>query len=270
MPKYRKLYTRVLESSDFNSLETDFEKLTWVLLPLVVCREGRGIFNGTWLKSKLYPLNSNVTEDDVLQAMREFEERGMIRGYYDLPSDRRYFQLVNWFDYQGNTSREAESPYPAPSGDGHEEVVTNSRSNSNANSNANANANANATESTSDPVYELSESKPDRMVSALSEVTGIDADIPANRTKLENTATQLLPKYSADYVLTRYGVGGDWWEHHWKGQKGQQPTLTDVTTTIGTKWPKVVRHDRQLTGSDAKSPTLADDIFSTITGEAPY
>lgn len=111
MPQYRKLHTKTLDSLDVDRMTDDFVRLTWVLLPLVVCKEGRGMMHPAWLRSNLYPLREDVTKDMITGAMAEFAAMNMITIYS--VDGRDYFQIVNWHEYQ-STAREAESPYPAP------------------------------------------------------------------------------------------------------------------------------------------------------------
>jgi len=112
MPQYRKLYTKTLESLDIAKMPDDFTRLTWLMLPLVCCREGRGMDYATWLRSKLYPLRQDVTDDMVQDAFDWFASNGMIVRYQ--VDGRRYFYIKTWFEYQGNTSKETASIYPGP------------------------------------------------------------------------------------------------------------------------------------------------------------
>jgi hypothetical protein len=114
MPRYRKLHVKTTESLDINDMPDDFTRLMWVLMPLGLCREGRGIDNPAWIKSKLFPLRSaeDVTSDMICAAMAWYEQRGMIRRYQ--VGDRHYFLVPTFHDYQGNTTREAETNYPPP------------------------------------------------------------------------------------------------------------------------------------------------------------
>lgn len=112
MPQWRKLHTKTVESLDVNDMPDDFTRLMWVLLPLKLCREGRGLDMATWIKSQVFPLRSDVTLEMIECAMDWFEGRGMVERY--VVDGRPYFQIANWEKYQGNTSREAESPYPPP------------------------------------------------------------------------------------------------------------------------------------------------------------
>ena len=112
MPKYRKLHTKVIESLDVNELPDDFSRLMWVLLPLALCREGRGLDNPSWLKSKIFPLRIDVTLEQVQETMDCFAKRGMVE-YYQVEG-RGYFHVPTFHKYQGNTVKEAESDYPPP------------------------------------------------------------------------------------------------------------------------------------------------------------
>ena len=112
MPKYRKLYTKSVESLDINDMPDDFTRLFWVLMPVALCREGRGLDNAAWLKSKLFPLRLDVTQEMITDAMHWFEQRGMIVRYE--VDSRRYFYVPTFHKYQGNTRKEAESDYPPP------------------------------------------------------------------------------------------------------------------------------------------------------------
>jgi len=112
MPQYRKLYVKIVESLDVNDMPDDFTRLLWVLLPLALCREGRGIDNPRWLQSRLFPLRADVTAEQIQAAFNWLCERGMVVRFAD--HDRNYFYLPNWTRYQGNTEREAPSNYPPP------------------------------------------------------------------------------------------------------------------------------------------------------------
>lgn len=110
MPKYRKLHVKTTESLDINDMPDDFTRLLWVMLPLGLCREGRGIDNPSWIRAKLMPLRSDVSDEMVEQAMNWYADRGMIVRY-DV-SNRNYFYVPSFHKYQGNTTKEAESDYP--------------------------------------------------------------------------------------------------------------------------------------------------------------
>ena len=112
MPQWRKLHTKSTESLDLNDMPDDFTRLLWVLLPLKLCREGRGIDMPSWVKAQIFPLRSDITLEQVESALCWYHDRGMIERYQ--AKGRPYFQVVNWHKYQGKTEREADSPYPSP------------------------------------------------------------------------------------------------------------------------------------------------------------
>lgn len=114
MPKYRKLYTKTVDSLDINDMPDDFTRLFWVLLPLALDREGRGMDNLAWLKSKVFPLRLDVTGDMICDAMAWWESRKMIERYQG--NGRSYFWVPTFAKYQGNTVKEAASEFPAPPG----------------------------------------------------------------------------------------------------------------------------------------------------------
>lgn len=112
MPNYRKTYIKSIESQDINDMPDDFTRLTWLMLPLVLCRDGRGLDNASWLRAKLYPLRDDVTLEMAQSALDWFAERGMIQRY--TVNGRGYFFIPTWYQYQTGTEKEAKSPYPAP------------------------------------------------------------------------------------------------------------------------------------------------------------
>jgi len=111
MPHWRKLHVKTTDSLDVNDMPDDFTRLMWVLLPLKVCKEGRGLDMPEWIKSQLFPLRSDITLEQVESAVSWYHDRGMIRRY--VADGRPYFQIRKWHDHQ-STSREAESNFPAP------------------------------------------------------------------------------------------------------------------------------------------------------------
>ena len=112
MPTYRKLHTKTIDSLDVASMSSDFVRLTWVLLPLVSCRLGRGMVHAGWLKSKLHPLRDDVAGADAMSAINEFHILGLVE-FYSV-NGRKYYEIKNWHKYQGNTTKEAASDYPDP------------------------------------------------------------------------------------------------------------------------------------------------------------
>ena len=112
MTKYRKLATKTTESLTVNEMPSDFYRYLWLMLPLIVCREGRGLYNAAWVKAKALPLRLDITPDDVQQAMEWYVNAGILIRYE--VEGRGYFLITNWHKYQGNTEKEAVSIYPSP------------------------------------------------------------------------------------------------------------------------------------------------------------
>jgi len=149
MPRYRKLHTKVVESLDVNDMPDDFTRLLWVLMPLGLDREGRGLDNPAWVKAKLMPLRLDVTAEMIEMAMAWYTQRGMIERYQ--VERRSYFWLPTFHRYQGATIKESASEYPAPpeqvgsrSGVGQEPVESRSRTDADSDANADADSDANA------------------------------------------------------------------------------------------------------------------------------
>jgi hypothetical protein len=92
----------------------DFTRLTWVMLPLILDRCGRGIDNANWVRSKMYPMREDVMVEQMQAALDWYAEHGMIERY--TVNDNKYFWIPTWHLYQGNTSRESESVLPEPDG----------------------------------------------------------------------------------------------------------------------------------------------------------
>ena len=115
MPKWRKLHTKAVESLDINDMPDDFTRLLWVMLPLGLDREGRGVDNSSWVKGKIMLLRTGVTPEMIDGAMRWYTDRGMIERY--AVNGRNYFWVPSFRMYQGNTIKEAESLYPPPPSD---------------------------------------------------------------------------------------------------------------------------------------------------------
>ncbi len=112
MPQWRKLHVKTTESLDINDMPDDFTRLMWVMLPLGSDSEGRGLDNPAWIKSKIFPLRSDVDIAMIENAMSWFAVRKMIERYQ--VNGRHYFCIPTFHKYQGKTDREAESQYPAP------------------------------------------------------------------------------------------------------------------------------------------------------------
>ncbi len=113
MPRYRQLPVKTLDSQDVHEMPSDSCRLYWVLLQLVLDREGRGLDNAAWLRSKVFPLRGDaVLLSDIESWMDFFAEHKMIERYQ--VNGRHYFYSVNFHRYQSGTEKEAKSELPAP------------------------------------------------------------------------------------------------------------------------------------------------------------
>jgi hypothetical protein len=112
MPKYRQLHVKIIDSFDFNEMPDDFCRVTWMLLPIIVDREGRGIFSMAWLRSKIYPMREDVTTGALQAAFDWYINRGMIVTYQ--VENKSYFYIPTFRTYQSGTNKEAASVLPAP------------------------------------------------------------------------------------------------------------------------------------------------------------
>jgi len=113
MPQWRKLHTKAVESFDIQEMPDDFTRLLWIMLPLKLCKEGRGVDSSSWVKSMVMPMRDDVSCKQVGAALDWFADHGMIERY--AVDGRGYFYIVTWHEYQ-STDREADSPYPPPPG----------------------------------------------------------------------------------------------------------------------------------------------------------
>jgi hypothetical protein len=114
MPKYRQLHTKTIDSFDFNEMPDDFTRVVWLLLPLILDSEGRGINNMAWVKSKMFPSRKDIVEDQIEKSFAWFanKNRRMIVRYTIKGHD--YFYIPTWKTYQSGTQKEAPSVLPAP------------------------------------------------------------------------------------------------------------------------------------------------------------
>jgi hypothetical protein len=112
MPQWRKLHTKATESLDIHEMEDDFTRLLWLMLPLALDQHGRGVDNPAWVKAKILPLRDDVNSERIERALAWYAERGMIERY--TVDGRSFFWIPTWYEYQGNTKREADSLYPPP------------------------------------------------------------------------------------------------------------------------------------------------------------
>ena len=168
MAQYRALHTKITQSFDFNEMPDDFTRLMWALMPLALDSEGRGIYNSSWLRSKLFPLREDVTAKQIMAAMDWIIERGMAVKYE--VEGRQYFYSPTFKSYQRGLEREATSVLPSPelvesrSGVGHELVRSKSCSNG---------TELNKTET------ELNKSEPENLIARFSTISGSEY-VPKN------------------------------------------------------------------------------------------
>ena len=111
MPQWRKLHVKSIESLDINDMPDDFTRLLWLLMSLVLDKEGRGLDNASWVRSRAMPLRLDVTVEMITEALDWYAERGMIQRY--CVNGRKYFHILTWHTYQA-TDKDAPSIYPAP------------------------------------------------------------------------------------------------------------------------------------------------------------
>jgi hypothetical protein len=112
MPKYRQLHLKIIDSDDFNAMPNDFTRVVWMMLMLIVDSEGRGIGNYSWIKSKMFPMREDVTNDQIKESFEWLANKEMII-FYDI-ENRRYFYIPTFKDYQTGTAKEGKSYLPAP------------------------------------------------------------------------------------------------------------------------------------------------------------
>lgn len=112
MPKYRQLHTKIIDSFDFNEMPNDFTRVVWLMLPLILDCEGRGIGSMAWVKSKLFPLREDVTNAQLQAAFDCFSNKGMIIFYQ--VEGHSYFYIPTFKTYQSGTQKESKSVLPDP------------------------------------------------------------------------------------------------------------------------------------------------------------
>ena len=91
MPQYRKLNSNILTSPDVDAMPDDFTRLAWTWLPLICTRDGTGQMHTTLIKSQLFPMRRDVTEEMIEQAFAYFAQAGLITVYE--VAGRQYFYV---------------------------------------------------------------------------------------------------------------------------------------------------------------------------------
>lgn len=112
MPTYRKLHTKILDSYDFAEMPDDFTRVFWMLLIVVVDSQGRAIDNPAWLRSRMFPLRSDIDFRQINATLDWLDGRSMIVRYQ--VDGRGYFFIPSFKTYQTGTDREAKSTLPSP------------------------------------------------------------------------------------------------------------------------------------------------------------
>jgi hypothetical protein len=113
MPKYRQLHKKILDSDDFNEIPDDFTRVIWMLLPLILDGEGRGLGSMAWVKAQLFPKRvDNIETSQVAASMNWLAQRHMLI-FYSV-NGKNYFYVPTFKDYQSHTEREAKSILPEP------------------------------------------------------------------------------------------------------------------------------------------------------------
>jgi hypothetical protein len=114
MPHFRRIWTKFTYSQDVQAMPDDTTRLAWALLPTALDREGRGIYNGKWLTSQLFPLREDLENAQGRAMLDWWAARGMIVRYSVRGVDYFLIPPDAWAYYQGDTSREAVSEIPPP------------------------------------------------------------------------------------------------------------------------------------------------------------
>ena len=109
-PKYRNIHTKIIDSFDFNAMPDDFTRVVWMLLIVVVDSEGRGIDNPAWLRSKLFPMRTDVELDQINNSFDWLSERKMIIRYE--ANNLSYFYIPSFKTHQRGLEKEAASLFP--------------------------------------------------------------------------------------------------------------------------------------------------------------
>ena len=230
MPTFRKLHTKIIDSFDFAEMPDDFTRVFWLLLIVAADSEGRMIGNYAWLRSRMYPLRSDVKDEQIEATLAWLVDRGMIVRY--TVEGRGYFYVVKFKSYQTGTEREAKSVLPAVQ----ELVMSNSRVSQEQVKPA-ASASVYESVSVSEPEILNTEGKvinfQAEMLGVLSDVTKLDYKIKRNAGRLAKPSKELLDAgYLPEQVKTFYSLGNWWYANDWRGQKGQPPTPEQILETI--------------------------------------
>jgi DnaD/phage-associated family protein len=111
MPRYRQLHLSILDSPSFSAMPDDGIRVFWMLLPLILDRDGRGYDEPPWIRNRMFP-RRDVPISEVERCMDYLARQGMIARYS--ANGSRYFHIPTWKLYQTGTDREAVSRIPEP------------------------------------------------------------------------------------------------------------------------------------------------------------
>jgi len=104
MPQWRKIWTKTPLSFDIQDMPDDFTRLLWVLLPLALGNDGTMSANPALVRSRVFPLRHDVTEQKIEQALAWYHNRGLIR-LYVAESGREYLFVKGFAKEQGSEGR---------------------------------------------------------------------------------------------------------------------------------------------------------------------
>jgi hypothetical protein len=259
VPQWRKLHTKTLESLDINDMPNDFTRLTWVLLPLILDSEGRGLDNPVWLRSSIFPLREDVTLEMITEAMTWFSDREMIKCYQ--VGGRKYF-CVPTFDKYQDTKREAESKYPAPPEDSdlyNEELPTNSGvtqdqllNKSTLDIEENRREGEVTPESSNGSTHNSNgngQTPSQAMFSALAKACKIDYRIATDQQRGELNQSEKMLRTKARASPEDLPDFEKWWyAYDWRGKKGDAPKPTQVRE----EWQKFIDYRERQAAEQPK------------------
>ena len=114
MPKYRQLHCRIVESFSVNDMPDDLTRLIWILLPIALDCEGRGIYSPAWVRSKIMPLRKDVTDDQISNALAWFEGYGKTDEKPGMIVAYNIDGMITFISQPGtNTKQERSTKHPA-------------------------------------------------------------------------------------------------------------------------------------------------------------
>ena len=111
MGRIRSVKPGFFKSLDIAELDRE-TRLHFIGLWTYADDDGRGIDDPRLIKADVWPLDDDVTSDDIERFQAELEKRGRIVRYSD--GQRRYFEIHKWHDHQ---KPNRPTPSKLPSGD---------------------------------------------------------------------------------------------------------------------------------------------------------